>query len=342
MGHGKAALGKMEPSCESRSRGDGFRWCGPYFGSTRSNVAVLGSRARCWPARFAVQFPAPLQRIVSAIPEGAVVRCRQGIRLRLHRDAAFIWPYLYGEYEEAVGAVFAKLIKPGDVVVDAGASFGWYSALFARWVGPAGRVHAFEPVPEFATLAMETLRLNGVETAVSVNVEGLGNETGEFVVYTFAGLPLGHASADSLGRADAEPHMCRLTTLDTYGRTARLHRLDFLKADVEGSERDLFLGARHLLDRHKPLIGFEINVDCLRARDLLPSEVFEPLRACGYECFWAIKEEGPYSLSRSPLFAPRITSRRSTRLLSCPHSANRQVPQSPSPWGSAPKLMPPW
>ena len=259
-----------------------------------SGVLLTGS--------FRGPFPGPPQRIVSAIPEGRVVRCRNDVLLRLHRDEAFIWPYLLGEYEEAVGRAFGMLIKPGDVVVDAGASFGWYSTLFARWVGSAGSVHAFEPVPKLAELAQDTLRLNGVEAMTSLNVEGLGSESGEFIVYTFAGLPLGHASASDLGRSDAQAHQCRLTTLDTYVRKAGLDRLDFLKVDVEGGERDVFLGGRQVLARHKPLIGFEVNIHCLRGRDLMPSDVFDLLRSCGYGFFWAIHEEGHLESVREPPF----------------------------------------
>ena len=278
-----------------------------FGGTTSASGLPLEARARTTLehalGRFAslAWYPGPAHKIVSAIPEGAVVRCRHDIRLRLHRDRAFIWPYLYGEYEEVVSGVFGRLIKPDDVIVDVGASFGWYSTLFARWAGTAGSVHAFEPVPKFAALAKDTLELNGVATA-TLNVLGLGRQPGQFVVYTFAGLPLGHASANDLGRSDAEAHVCRLTTLDAYVQTARLDRIDFLKVDVEGGERDVFLGAREVLSRQKPVIGFEINVECLRARDLQPGEVFEALRVCGYDFFWLINDRGKLEALREPLF----------------------------------------
>jgi len=90
-------------------------------------------------------YPGPPEPIIRAIPHGVVTQCRHGLKLRLQKDAAFIWPFLFGEYEEPNSRVYSRLISPGDVVFDVGASYGWYSALFGKLVGESGQVHAFEP-----------------------------------------------------------------------------------------------------------------------------------------------------------------------------------------------------
>ena len=43
---------------------------------------------------------------------------------------------------------FRAAVRPGGVVLEAGANVGAYTMLFAQWVGPAGRVFAFEPDPD--------------------------------------------------------------------------------------------------------------------------------------------------------------------------------------------------
>src|SRR6476620_6787983 len=63
-------------------------------------------------------YPGPPRTIIRAIPDGAVTRCRHGLKVRLHRDAAFIWPYLFGEYEEAHTRIYRKLISRGATVFD--------------------------------------------------------------------------------------------------------------------------------------------------------------------------------------------------------------------------------
>src|SRR5208282_3272360 len=52
---------------------------------------------------------------------------------------------LYGEFSEGEVGVYRQLVRPGDVVIDAGANNGVFTLVFARAVGPAGRVIAFEP-----------------------------------------------------------------------------------------------------------------------------------------------------------------------------------------------------
>ena len=53
-------------------------------------------------------YPGPSKTIVSAIPDGAVTRCRHGLKLRLAKDEAFIWPFLFGEYRSRTPASTAS------------------------------------------------------------------------------------------------------------------------------------------------------------------------------------------------------------------------------------------
>src|SRR5262245_25115059 len=46
------------------------------------------------------------------------------------------------EYQE-----FREVVRPGMVALDVGANVGAYTMLLGQWVGPTGRVFAFEPAP---------------------------------------------------------------------------------------------------------------------------------------------------------------------------------------------------
>ena len=50
----------------------------------------------------------------------------------------------YGEWCEHEVQLFRALLRPGDTVVDVGANIGAFSVPLARFVGPTGRVIAFE------------------------------------------------------------------------------------------------------------------------------------------------------------------------------------------------------
>ncbi|MDR2585690.1 MAG: FkbM family methyltransferase, partial [Prevotellaceae bacterium] len=54
-----------------------------------------------------------------------------------------------------------KLINKGDTILDIGANLGYYSILFARWVGKKGRVYAVEPVSVYNTIFNELAKKHG-------------------------------------------------------------------------------------------------------------------------------------------------------------------------------------
>lgn len=222
----------------------------------------------------------------SELPDGVVIRTRGGGRIRVHPDAMYRDVFFWGDYEPFATKILSRLVRRGDVAIDVGANFGWFAVRLARLVGPAGQVHAFEPVPFIHELARENLALNGLAEAVILNCTALGAAEGTLVLRSFAGLPHGHTTAAPLDRADAVEHLCLLTTLDAYCRTQQLAQVDLLKVDVEGFERDVFEGGRETLTREDaPLVAFELNAECLPVRGLTPQQVLDPLLACGYELF---------------------------------------------------------
>lgn len=56
--------------------------------------------------------------------------------------------YLTGSYEKGLLRILDKLVKPGDIVVDAGANIGLISIFCALRAGQSGMVLSFEPHPE--------------------------------------------------------------------------------------------------------------------------------------------------------------------------------------------------
>src|SRR5437773_2781526 len=50
-----------------------------------------------------------------------------------------------GRYEPQETQLVARILNRGDVFVDAGANWGYFTLAASHWVGPSGRVLAFEP-----------------------------------------------------------------------------------------------------------------------------------------------------------------------------------------------------
>lgn len=76
--------------------------------------------------------------------------------------------YALGSNEESVQAAFGELLRPGAVVYDVEASIGFVTLVFARLVGEAGQVYAFEPDLDNAALVRSNVLANGIEHVLVV------------------------------------------------------------------------------------------------------------------------------------------------------------------------------
>lgn len=68
-------------------------------------------------------------------------------RLGLLRIVNFMVARRAQAYEEAFHQALKNSVQPGDTVWDIGANIGLYTNYFLDWVGPTGKVVAFEPLP---------------------------------------------------------------------------------------------------------------------------------------------------------------------------------------------------
>src|SRR6186997_961635 len=72
--------------------------------------------------------------------------CREGPMV-YNRNDRFVGRSLarYGEYSHDETVLFEQVVKPGWVVVEAGANIGTHTLALSRLAGASGQVHAFEP-----------------------------------------------------------------------------------------------------------------------------------------------------------------------------------------------------
>ena len=160
-------------------------------------------------------------------------------------------------------AVVQQLIRPGDVVVDAGANIGYLSALLARWVGPTGLVHSIEPIPETFQLLQSAMQKLGLHQ-VRCHPCGVSDRSGDAVMEVPAYPDGAENFYESRVVSAAQPGTnaraikVRLVTLDEVVGDS-LPRVSFMKIDVEGHEESALLGAARLLEQARPALLVEIN-----------------------------------------------------------------------------------
>lgn len=157
----------------------------------------------------------------------------------------------------------AELMRPGMVVVDAGAEHGDFTALYRTWVGEAGDVIPVEPAAHYWPFIRRTLEANGFKRPPALAFEGFaGAESrglGDRTLYRGAwprsasgpGLPDG--GFRHLAQHDHIPSI-RLDELPRYGVVP-----DAIVSDVEGAEWHLLDGARGLLATVRPILWVSVH-----------------------------------------------------------------------------------
>ena len=155
-----------------------------------------------------------------------------------------------GLYQRELAALLRRRLRSNAVCVDGGAHIGVISVLLAS-LCPAGRIYAFEPVPETSAYLEHNLEANGI-TNVTVERLALYREDGEIALAFDESYPGGSHIGEG---------KCRVTTarLDSWVQSRDLDRLDLLKLDVEGAEPAVLDGAEETLRRFQPLTVVECN-----------------------------------------------------------------------------------
>ena len=185
-----------------------------------------------------------------------------------------------GLFDLAVCEAIARIVSPGDTVVDVGANCGQMTSLMAKCAGSTGRVFAFEPHPKNHALLVrnvEAWRKNEVMAVVAVHQVALAASPGTAVLAE----PPGFERNSGLARIESRP--------DQGGLAVRTERLDsilpkdadvsLIKIDVEGAEAQVLDGATELLAS-----GRLRNI-VFEEHDQRGSVVIPRLRSLGYTVF---------------------------------------------------------
>lgn len=151
-------------------------------------------------------------------------------------------PYGYTDNEIDV------TIKPQDVVIDAGAWIGDFSA-YAALKGAVS--YAFEPVTSTFEILKKTAAINNGKI-IPVK-KGLSNKTGTTKISIVDGFNSG-ANSMAIKRSSKFENIA-ITTLDEYVKENKIKKIDYIKSDIEGEERNLLRGAYNVLKTFAPKLA---------------------------------------------------------------------------------------
>ncbi|MDI6802133.1 MAG: FkbM family methyltransferase [Thermodesulfovibrionales bacterium] len=152
------------------------------------------------------------------------------------------FPYSEDPYENE----FVKL-ESGDIVFDCGANIGMFSA-YASSIGC--KVYAFEPFPK----ALEYLNITANKNPnITVCELALMDKEADFkIMFTPNNIDMGSIV---INRDKEEEILVKGTTIDDFVKKNNINKINFIKADIEGAERNMLLGAKTVLKEFAPKLS---------------------------------------------------------------------------------------
>ncbi|GHT55993.1 hypothetical protein AGMMS49982_22500 [Bacteroidia bacterium] len=151
-----------------------------------------------------------------------------------------------GPYGYVDGA-FDVTVKAGDVVIDAGAWIGDFSAYAAS---KGAITYAFEPVGETFQWLCKARDLNQKSPIFPFKM-GLGCTADARDIF----INEYNSGTNSLVFKSEKTERITVTTLDQFVAENQLKKVDFIKADIEGAERDMLRGASNVLRTFAPKLA---------------------------------------------------------------------------------------
>jgi FkbM family methyltransferase len=155
----------------------------------------------------------------------------------------------FGCWEPQIEPVVTRLARPGSVVVDLGANFGYYTLALGLATGPHGKVYSIEANPHLSSLLCDSVAINGFGDRVSLrNVAILDRRATVDLLVDPKYFGGGHL-AEGEDKTDLLRYSVEGMTL--CDALPGVDRIDVLRMDVEGSEPLVLRGAEALI-RNSP------------------------------------------------------------------------------------------
>ena len=162
-----------------------------------------------------------------------------------------IFPAIFNDYsmiDEGPYEINEVRLEQGDIVIDAGANLGIFSAYAANI---SDKIYAFEPVPK--TLELLRMTQNLYQNKIKVIDKALSDRT-EIENMT----NLEYLGQNRICRYDFDKGntiIVNTITLDNFIEQFSIPKVDFIKVDIEGEERNMLIGAKETLKKFAPKLA---------------------------------------------------------------------------------------
>jgi FkbM family methyltransferase len=197
--------------------------------------------------------------------------------------------FLLGFNEEGLTRMVLEYLDEGDVFIDVGAHFGYYTLLGSLLVGNRGQVHSFEPTPSTCQILRRNTNNNHnvVINSYALYSESKNLSFNDFgVVYSLSNtLTNARPEGNGLGKSTPQKITVEAIRLDDYVKNQGIKKVDFVKIDAEFAEFEILQGMTRTISLMRPLISIEIGDANIPAGIKSSREVITWLCQKGYEAY---------------------------------------------------------
>ena len=196
---------------------------------------------------------------------------------------SLVWKYRF--YEQATSLFILRYLNPGDVFVDIGAHFGYFTLLAARLVGPEGRVVSIEAIPSTCAALGRNLVSNSIGNVETHNLAAFSEQ----LALTFrdfgpvlSSLNTAFAVRGVLEGLDAPSTDVQVRAIPA-DKIIGTRAVSMIKINTESSEEYVLAGLSRTIELCRPTLIVELGG--ARADEARVPRILEALGAKGYEAF---------------------------------------------------------
>ena len=203
--------------------------------------------------------------------------------------------------------ILNECLKSDSIIIDVGAHAGQFTKLFSALV-PEGHVYAFEPGGYASSILKKVIHLYRLKNVTHIN-KGLGKQYKKENLNIpvkqsgSLGFGLSHIGNNTQDVRTTVSETIEIIMLDTFAENENLEKIDFIKADIEGWEMQLLLGAKSIIQKWHPILTLEINRRFMERAEDTPEQLWKFLSDNGYEIFGLLYDENN-NLQTTPASKP--------------------------------------
>ncbi len=248
-----------------------------------------------------------------------VKKCRWGQFILLRRDMISDYVNIYGEWGETENDLFRALLPNDGVTVEVGSNIGMHAIAISK-ICSEGKIYCYEAQRHLFHILCGNIAINNRLNVIARNL-AVSDQCGHVNIQTSDYDRPWNYGAFSIDAGFSEEgnfdgtirtEKVNVVSLDEDPLLFEIEKIHLIKADVEGAEAKVVVGARNLIERHRPYLSLEAGPEGSVAK------LVGILSSIGYIGYWFLSLRFRRDNYNSAPFDKPISTRYDVNILFCP------------------------